>query len=33
MSASAILLPMAISMIAAALTPSKAKKQLAEAQQ
>ena len=33
MSASAILLPMAISMIAAALPPTKAKTQLAEAQQ
>ena len=33
MSASAILVPMAISMIAAAITPTKAKKQLAEAQQ
>ncbi|MBR6979522.1 MAG: hypothetical protein IKH88_06785 [Prevotella sp.] len=33
MSASAILIPMAISLIAAAVTPGKAKKQLAEAQQ
>ena len=33
MSASAILVPLAISMIASAITPSKAKKQLAAAQQ